>query len=180
MISNAFIAQLFNFVLLVLVLRKLLRRPLLTTLEHRRRQMQAQIAQSQRSFNEAKAALGTAKTDLARLDKEMSSLKERSRAAAKQLAANTLKQAEEQAERMRRDADSAIAHAREALERDLQQAVAEAVVAGAEHQLLHGLRPGIQRQAVAEHNRDLLTLLRSCRDKLTQGRGQPGTMRTSS
>lgn len=146
-VSNTeFLAAVLNFVLLLLVLKKLGGASLTEMLANRRKTMEASMAEAAAQKAKAEARYKEYTERLATLDAELAKLRadmERSAEAEnKRIAA----EAEESAQRMRAETDSLIEQHAQALATQVRREVVQAAMEAAREVILKAITPGDQAQ----------------------------------
>jgi F-type H+-transporting ATPase subunit b len=144
-----FFAAVINFVLLLLVLRRLGKQPLATFLGERRKAMERNIAEAAELKAKADARHKEYVERLAQLDQELQKLRTDIARAAEEDRQRILADAEETARRLRRETEALIDQHGRALSAAARREVVEAAMAAAE-QLLRSTLTEADQQRLAE------------------------------
>ncbi len=145
MITAAKLKDLFwrtvNFIALVIILVKFLAKPIGNGLSGRRRQIQEELEALQAKRDEAERSYKEFEARLAGMEKEMETVVEKAVAMAEDEKVRILKEAEESAEDIKRQATAAVEAAIVEAKRSLQEEVAEKAAAMAEELIVKNLTP---------------------------------------
>lgn len=148
MITAAKLKDLFwrtaNFLALVIILVKFLAKPIGGGLAGRRRQIKEELEALQAKRDEAELSYKEFETRLSGMEKEMETVVEKAIAMAEDEKVRILKEAEESAEDIKRQATAAVQAAVVEAKRTLQNEVAESAAAMAEELIVKNLTPADQ------------------------------------
>lgn len=134
-----FIAQSINFVLLLWLLGKVARRPLLAALASRRDVIQSGVRESAALQEQAKLVHRQAEEGLRQMEAELRKLRQQIEQTARVEAERLMNEAQQRAQRTRREAEFVVAQRAAQMRRDLQRELSERTLALAEEMLRSGL-----------------------------------------
>jgi len=135
-----------TFVILMIVLKKLAWKPILTALDQRESSIRESLEKAEKAKEEAEKILLENKERLAKADEESKKLVNKSREYAEGLKEQLLKESKEQAQKIINDATQEIERQRESAFEELKSQVAEIAVEAAEKILKENLNKETQKK----------------------------------
>jgi F-type H+-transporting ATPase subunit b len=155
--SQPFLATLFNFIVLGLLLGRFGYPPIREFVKARHEKIGADLAEAQRLRTEAEARLKEYEAKIANLDQEIAALLQELRAEGEAERARIVAAAEEQARRLSRDAESTIAQDMKRARYEIEQEAVTAAIATAEKILRERITDADQRGFIERYLVSLAT-----------------------
>lgn len=121
-----------TFIILVLILKKVAWKPILTALDKRESDIKESLAQAEKAKDEAKKILEENQANLAKAEEESKKIIEQSRAYAESLKEQMIKDSKEQAKKIVDEASSEIQRKKDSAFEELKGQIAEIAVNAAE------------------------------------------------
>lgn len=137
-----------TFVVLLLILRKVAWKPILTALDKRENDIRDALEQAEKAKEEAKKVLEANQSNLAKAEDESKKIIEQSRAYAENLKEQMMAESKEQAKKIVDDASSEIQRKKDAAFEELKNQVAEIAISAAEKIIKESLDKQKSKQVI--------------------------------
>lgn len=144
-----------TFIILLLILKKVAWKPILTALDKRESDIKESLAQAEKAKEDAKKILEENQANLAKAEEESKKIIEQSRAYAESLKEQMLKDSKEQAKRIVDDASSEIQRKQDAAFEELKSQIAEIAVNAAEKLIRESLDAQKSKQVIDKYLNDV-------------------------
>jgi len=140
-----------TFITLLLILKKVAWKPILTALDKRENDIKQSLEQAEKAKDEAKKILDENQANLARAEEESKKIIEQSRSYAESLKEQMIKESKDQAKKIVEDASSEIQRKKDAAFEELKSQVAEIAVNAAEKIIKESLDAKKSKQVVDKY-----------------------------
>jgi F-type H+-transporting ATPase subunit b len=140
-----------TFIVLLLILKKVAWKPILTALDKRENDIKQALEQAEKAKDEAKKILEENQANLAKAEDESKKIIEQSRSYAESLKEQMIKESKEQAKKIVEDASSEIQRKKDAAFEELKSQVAEIAVNAAEKIIKESLDSQKSKQVVDKY-----------------------------
>jgi F-type H+-transporting ATPase subunit b len=144
-----------TFIILLLILKKVAWKPILTALDKRESDIKESLAQAEKAKEDAKKILEENQANLAKAEEDSKKIIEQSRAYAESLKEQMLKDSKEQAKRIVDDASSEIQRKQDAAFEELKSQIAEIAVNAAEKLIRESLDAQKSKQVIDKYLNDV-------------------------
>lgn len=140
-----------TFIILLLILKKVAWKPILTALDKRESDIKQALEQAEKAKDEAKKILEENQANLAKAEEESKKIIEQSRSYAESLKEQMIKESKEQAKKIIEDASSEIQRKKDAAFEELKNQVAEIAVNAAEKIIKESLDAQKSKQVIDKY-----------------------------
>ena len=144
-----------TFVILVMILKKVAWKPILTALDKRESDIKESLAQAEKAKDEAKKILEENQANLAKAEEESKKIIEQSRAYAESLKEQLIKDSKDQAKKIVDEASSEIQRKKDAAFEELKGQIAEIAVNAAEKIIRESLDAQKSKQIIDKYLNDV-------------------------
>ena len=144
-----------TFIILVLILKKVAWKPILTALDKRESDIKESLAQAEKAKDEAKKILEENQANLAKAEDESKKIIEQSRAYAESLKEQLIKDSKDQAKKIVDEASSEIQRKKDAAFEELKGQIAEIAVNAAEKIIRESLDAQKSKQVIDKYLNDV-------------------------
>ena len=144
-----------TFIILVLILKKVAWKPILTALDKRESDIKESLAQAEKAKDEAKKILEENQANLAKAEEESKKIIEQSRAYAESLKEQLIKDSKDQAKKIVDEASSEIQRKKDAAFEELKGQIAEIAVNAAEKIIRESLDAQKSKQIIDKYLNDV-------------------------
>jgi len=144
-----------TFIILVLILKKVAWKPILTALDKRESDIKESLAQAEKANDEAKKILEENQANLAKAEEESKKIIEQSRAYAESLKEQLIKDSKDQAKKIVDEASSEIQRKKDAAFEELKGQIAEIAVNAAEKIIRESLDAQKSKQVIDKYLNDV-------------------------
>lgn len=144
-----------TFIILVLILKKVAWKPILTALDKRENDIKESLAQAEKAKDEAKKILEENQANLAKAEEESKKIIEHSRAYAESLKEQLIKDSKDQAKKIVDEASSEIQRKKDAAFEELKGQIAEIAVNAAEKIIRESLDAQKSKQVIDKYLNDV-------------------------
>ena len=144
-----------TFIVLLLILKKIAWKPILTALDKREADIKEALEQAEKAKDEAKKIHEENQANLAKAEEESKKIIEQSRGYAESLKEQMIKESKEQAKKIVEDASSEIQRKKDAAFEELKSQVAEIAVNAAEKIIKESLDAQKSKQVVDKYLNDV-------------------------
>lgn len=144
-----------TFVILILILKKVAWKPILTALDKRESDIKESLAQAEKAKDEAKKILEENQANLAKAEEESKKIIEQSRAYAESLKEQLIKDSKDQAKKIVDEASSEIQRKKDAAFEELKGQIAEIAVNAAEKIIRGSLDAQKSKQIIDKYLNDV-------------------------
>ncbi|MBP1683489.1 MAG: atpF [Ignavibacteriaceae bacterium] len=144
-----------TFIILVLILKKVAWKPILTALDKRESDIKESLAQAEKAKDEAKKILEENQANLAKAEEESKKIIEQSRAYAESLKEQLIKDSKDQAKKIVDEASSEIQRKKDAAFEELKGQIAEIAVNAAEKIIRESLDAQKSKQVIDKYLNDV-------------------------
>lgn len=140
-----------TFIILVLILKKVAWKPILTALDKRENDIKESLAQAEKAKDEARKILEENQSNLAKAEEESKKIIEQSRAYAESLKEQMIKDSKDQAKKIVDEASSEIQRKKDAAFEELKGQIAEIAVNAAEKIIRDSLDAQKSKQVIDKY-----------------------------
>lgn len=140
-----------TFIILVLILKKVAWKPILTALDKRENDIKESLAQAEKAKDEARKILEENQSNLAKAEEESKKIIEQSRAYAESLKEQMIKDSKDQAKKIVDEASSEIQRKKDATFEELKGQIAEIAVNAAEKIIRDSLDAQKSKQVIDKY-----------------------------
>lgn len=144
-----------TFVILVLILKKVAWKPILTALDKRESDIKESLAQAEKAKDEAKRILEENQANLAKAEEESKKIIEQSRAYAESLKEQMIRDSKDQAKKIVDEASSEIQRKKDSAFEELKGQIAEIAVSAAEKIIRESLDAQKSKQVIDKYLNDV-------------------------
>ena len=144
-----------TFIILLLILKKVAWKPILTALDKRENDIKQALEQAEKAKDEAKKILEENQANLAKAEEESKKIIEQSRSYAESLKEQMIKESKEQAKKIVEEASSEIERKKDAAFEELKSQVAEIAVNAAEKIIKESLDAQKSKQVVDKYLKEV-------------------------
>jgi F-type H+-transporting ATPase subunit b len=144
-----------TFIILLLILKKVAWKPILTALDKRESDIKESLAQAEKARDDAKQILEQNQANLAKAEEESKKIIEQSRTYAESLKDQLIKDSKEQAKKIVDDASSEIQRKKDAAFEELKGQIAEIAVSAAEKIIRESLDAQKSKQVIDKYLNDV-------------------------
>jgi F-type H+-transporting ATPase subunit b len=144
-----------TFVLLLLILKKVAWKPILTALDKRESDIREALAQAEKAKDDAKQILEQNQANLAKAEEESKKIIDQSRAYAETLKEQLIKESKEQAKKIVDDASLEIQRKKDTAFEELKGQIAEIAVSAAEKIIRESLDSQKSKQVIDKYLNDV-------------------------
>ena len=144
-----------TFIVLLLILKKVAWKPILTALDKRENDIKESLAQAEKAKDDAKQILEQNQANLAKAEEESKKIIEQSRAYAESLKEQLMRESKEQAKKIVDEASSEIQRKKDAAFEELKGQIAEIAVGAAEKIIRESLDAQKSKQVIDKYLNDV-------------------------
>jgi F-type H+-transporting ATPase subunit b len=144
-----------TFIILLLILKKVAWKPILSALDKRENDIRESLAQAEKAKDEAKQILEENQANLAKAEEESRKIIEQSRTYAESLKEQLMRESKEQAKKIVDDASSEIQRNKDAAFEELKGQIAEIAVNAAEKIIRESLDAQKSKQVIDKYLNDV-------------------------
>ena len=144
-----------TFIILLLILKKVAWKPILTALDKRESDIRESLAQAEKAKEDAKKILEENQANLAKAEEESKKIIDQSRTYAESLKEQLIKESKEQAKKIVDDASSEIQRKKDAAFEELKGQIAEIAVNAAEKIIRESLDAQKSKQVIDKYLNDV-------------------------
>lgn len=144
-----------TFIILLLILKKVAWKPILTALDKRENDIRESLAQAEKAKEDAKQILEQNQANLAKAEEESRKIIEQSRTYAESLKEQLMRESKEQAKKIVDDASSEIQRNKDAAFEELKGQIAEIAVNAAEKIIRESLDAQKSKQVIDKYLNDV-------------------------
>jgi len=144
-----------TFIVLLIILKKVAWKPILTALDKRENDIKESLAQAEKAKDDAKKILEENQANLAKAEEESRKIIEQSRAFAETLKEQLMRESKEQAKKIVDDSSSEIQRNKDAAFEELKGQIAEIAVSAAEKIIRESLDAQKSKQVIDKYLNDV-------------------------